>query len=206
MIKALVGVLSSPTSSYPLPDPVHDATRLYLDKHEDIEDQESQRVHDELGNLYHKLVAEHADKQPEFLAALGLLRPAIRGEERMMQWWKVLVRPAFDRLGRDDALASALRDFLLAVLVYEDDDDQDGELAQVSDAFTQELLDLYLEKTTIPGIDREGPLVVDDKARLVGNHLESILVDLGRRKPKVRACACACVCLLVAARPLRSRA
>ncbi len=186
VVRALGGVLSSPTPSYPLADDVQEVIRLYLDRHEEIEDQDSQRLQDELLNLYHKFVAQDSTKQPAFLGALRHLRLAIRGEDRLLEWWKLLLRPTFDRLGHDSTVAAAARELLLSVLVYDDDDDLDGELAHVSELFAQEVLDVYLEKTSIPGVDHEGDFAVDDHARLIGNHLESVLVDFGRKKPKVR--------------------
>ena len=136
-------------------------------------------------NLYGKIVADDAAKQPTFLAVLRHLRPAIRGEERLRPWWRMLIRPAVEGLAHDDDLVPATRELLLGLLIYEDDEDRDGERALVSALFAQEILDMYLEKTSIPGVDHEGTLVLDETATAVGAHLESVLVDFGRKKPRV---------------------
>ena len=130
-------------------------------------------------------MSDDARKQPAFLAALRQLRPAIRGEDRLLRWWKMLVRPTFDSLGRERDLALAAHELLLSVLIYEEDEDLDGERAHVSALFAQEVLDMYLEKTSIPGVDHDGAVTMDENARIVGSHLEAVLVEFGRKKPKV---------------------
>ena len=200
VIQVLVGVLSSTGPSESLPEHAQEVIRLYLDRHRDVDEQDAQRLQDELLNLHQKLVAPDPSKLPDFLAALRHLRPAIRGEERLMEWWKRLVRPTVNRLSPDSALGPAARDWLLAVLVYDDDDDDDDvvvvaaaaqdageERARISERLTQEVLDLYLETTSIPGVDHEGDFAIDDRARLIGHHLESVLVEFGRKRPKVKS-------------------
>ncbi|KAI9794456.1 MAG: hypothetical protein M1816_005526 [Peltula sp. TS41687] len=184
VIKALVGLFSTPTPSFPLPEDVQEVIRRYLEKHEDIEDQDSQRLQDELLNLYNKLVSGDVRKQSAFLATLRQLRPAIRGDDRLLRWWKLLLRPIFDSLGRERDLALPAHELLLSILIYEEDEDLDDEGAHMSALFAQEVLDMYLEKSSIPGVDHDGTAIMDEDTRVVGSHLEAVLVEFGKKKPK----------------------
>ena len=159
--------------------------QLYLDRHPNIEDNESQRLHDELLNLYNKHVAKDVDKHATFLAALKQLRPAIKGTARLLEWWDLLVRPTLDSLGQEKAVVSDAGAVLLSVLVYDEDEDDDGEKARASALFTGKLLELYLDKTRL--LTGDGPKVLpeDERYRFVSNHLESLLVSFGRKRPKV---------------------
>jgi solute carrier family 25 protein 16 len=160
--------------------------QLYLDRHHNIEDHESQRLHDELLNLYNKHVAKDTDKHATFLAALRQLRPAIKGTTRLLEWWELLVRPTLDSLGHEKAVVSDAGGILLSVLVYEEDEDEGGEKARASTLFTQKLLEVYLDKTKLLTTgDGQRILPEDERYRFVSNHLESLLVSFGRKRPKV---------------------
>jgi hypothetical protein len=186
VVRALISALSSPTlPPHPLPEELQQVIQLYLDRHHNIEDHESQRLHDELLNLYNKHVAKDVDKQATFLAALRQLRPAVKGTTRLLEWWDLLVRPTLDSLGHEKAVVSDAGGILLSVLVYDEDEDEDGEKARASALFTQKLLEIYLEKTRLLTGDGQKVLPEDERYRFVSNNLESLLVSFGRKRPKV---------------------
>ncbi|KAI9770627.1 MAG: hypothetical protein M1840_003219 [Geoglossum simile] len=184
VVRALILALSSPKPPHSLPEELQQVIQLYLDRHQNIEDNESQRLHDELLNLYNKHVAKDEDKHATFLAALRQLRPAIKGTVRLLEWWDLLVRPTLDSLGQEKAVVSDAGAILLSVLVYDEDEDEDGEKARASALFTGKLLEVYLDKTRL--LTGDGPKVLpeDERYRFVSNHLESLLVSFGRKRPK----------------------
>ncbi|KAI9787214.1 MAG: hypothetical protein M1839_003449 [Geoglossum umbratile] len=184
VVRALILALSSPKLSHSLPEELQQVVQLYLDRHQNIEDHESQRLHDELLNLYNKYVAKDADKHPTFMAALRQLRPAIKGTTRLLEWWDLLVRPTLDSLGQEKAVISDAGAILLSVLVYDEDEDEDGEKARASAIFTGKLLEVYLDKTRLLTGDGQKVLPEDERYRFVSNHLESLLVSFGRKRPK----------------------
>ncbi|KAI9832201.1 MAG: hypothetical protein M1826_002205 [Phylliscum demangeonii] len=184
VIKAVVALLTTPDPVFPVPDLIQETIRRYVEKAEKTE-LAGGRLAFELTNFHTKIVTPDPTRRPAFLGVLRLLRPALRGEEGLMTWWPLLLAPIFHAGPLDRDLLQAAREFLLAVLLYENEGDgADDERANVSAQYAQEILDLYLEKTTMPGLDHDGVLVVDEAARVVGGQLESILVDFGRKQPK----------------------
>ena len=183
--KALTSVLSPTIPPYPLPNELQDTVQIFLDKHSNITDQDSQRLQDELLTLYNKWVAEDERKHATFLACLRLLSPGIRGTDRLLEWWNMLLRPTLESLGQHKGVVSDAREILLSLLVFEDDEDVNGEKARVSEMFTARLLDIYLEKTKMQASDEDTQTTEDHTASLIAHHLECVLVAFGKKRPKV---------------------
>jgi hypothetical protein len=180
--KALNNVFANTSSLRTLPEDVHNAIQAYLSKYENIDDHDSQRLHEELVSVYNKHVANEPGKQSGFLQALRLFQPAIKGENRLTEWWTLIIKPTIDGLGhKRDGLENAGA-FLLGILDYDADEDTDGEHSRVSQHFTKLLLGAYLKRTQIA--DAEGELLTLEDS-YVANQLESVLIGFGRRKPKV---------------------
>ncbi|KAI9679412.1 MAG: hypothetical protein M1817_005434 [Caeruleum heppii] len=184
VLRSLSATLSGPHPPSALPDDVLDILQLYLDRHHKIDSHESQRLHQELFDLFNKQVAGHESKHAPFLAALRLLSPMFRGVDRLLAWWDVLIRPTIESLGQQKGIVADARGILLNMLIFDEDDDPDGERSKVSAMFTDKLLDVYLQKTKIPTTDGEAAALNDQKSRFIASHLESVLVAFGRRRPK----------------------
>lgn len=180
-----MNVFSSPTPPYPLPPNIVDTIQAYHDRYQNISDQDSQRLQDELLNLYNKLVVTDDSRHAVFLASLRLLSPAIRGADRLLAWWNILLRPTIESLGSHKGVVVDAREMLLNVLVFDDDDDADGEKARTSAIFTDKLLEVYLERTRILSPDAGPDTASDPSSSVIAEHLESVLVSFGRKKPKV---------------------
>ena len=185
LIKALVNVLDSNEPPYPLPSSVTDTIQLYLERYRDISELDSQRLQDELLNLYNKLVVNEEGKHAVFLAFLRRLRPAILGTARLLQWWDLLSKPTIEGMSSHKGVVIDARDMLLSVLVFDEDDDMDGEKARTSASLVDKLLQLYLERTSIPGPNSDLDLLDDEKSAFIAGHLEAVVVAYGRKKPKV---------------------
>ncbi|KAI9842499.1 MAG: hypothetical protein M1837_007093 [Sclerophora amabilis] len=180
--KALANALSSP--SYPEKD-LDRVTHAFLEKHQDINDQDSQRLHEELLQLYQKYVADNVTKQPTFLRSLRRLRPAIHGSDRLLDWWQKLLKPCLVSLELRKTVLADVREIVLSVLVYEGDEEGHAEGAKTSILLTRKLLELYLERTKLPSSEADsatGP--EQEKSKYVSNHLESLLVDFGKKAPE----------------------
>jgi hypothetical protein len=184
--KALLTVFESPRPPYPLPSHVLATIQSYLDRHPNIADADSQRLHDELLNLYHRVVTNDEIKHAIFLSSLRLLSPAIRGADRLLEWWNILLRPTLESLSSHKGVVVDARGMLLNVLVFDDDDDADGEKARASSILTAKLLEVYLERTTISPPHGDCASVNDQTSALIAEHLESVLVGFGRKRPLVR--------------------
>src|SRR5438045_2893976 len=109
-------------------------------------DSESQRLHDELLDVFSKHVVGDHEKQGTFVSVLRHLRPAIVGDDRLSAWWELIIRPSVDAIGHKRFVVEDAREFLLKVLVFDADEDAGGRNARTSRLFTQRILDVYLER------------------------------------------------------------
>lgn len=181
-IKALTSTFSAPTVPYPLPDELRATVEGFLERYDDIEDHDSQRFHEDLLSLYMRHVAGSPEKQGPFLGALRLARPALKGESRLSEWWNLVIKPTIDTVGHKRHEVEDAEAFLQSILVYDAEEDTDGEHARLSGLFTRKILELYLARTKVPSSAED---VVSPEDDYVSHELESILVAFGRRKPKV---------------------
>ncbi|OCL05828.1 hypothetical protein AOQ84DRAFT_298164 [Glonium stellatum] len=180
-IKALNSTFSAPTTPYPLPEGLQQTIEAFLDRYQSIEDHDSQRLQDELLPLYKKYVANNPDKHGPFLSALKFLRPAIRGDSRLAEWWTLIIRPTIDAIGHKREAIEDAREFLQGILIFDAEDDKSGEKAQLSGQFSKRLLDAYLERTKIPSTEDD---TASPRDEFIARELESVLITFGRRKPK----------------------
>jgi hypothetical protein len=183
-IKALTAAFSAATIPYPLPDELCATIESFLERYDDIDDHDSQRFHEELYALYLRHVANSPEKRGAFLATLRLLQPAITGEARLTAWWNSALRPVIDGIGHKKHEIEDARAFLQDVLVYDPQEDKDGEQAHLSRLFTTRMLDAYLARTNVPSSPENA---VSPENEFVAHELESVLVAFGRRMPKVGA-------------------
>lgn len=166
--------------SYPLPEDFEQPLEQFVHAHNDIDDSDSQRIHEELLAVYNKHVTGNSEKQSPFVAVLRLLRPLLIGEKRLDEWWTLVIRPTVDTIGhRRDTIEDA-KEFLLGILVFDVEDDASGYKSQISTSFVQKLLEAYLLRTKIP----TGDDVVSPEDEFIAHELEGILVSFGRKMPK----------------------
>ncbi|KAH7063342.1 Hamartin protein-domain-containing protein [Macrophomina phaseolina] len=180
-IKALDSAFAGPTVAYPLPEDLQQTIEAFLEKHSDVDDQDSQRLHEELLQTYNNHVQDEPVKRSAFLSVLRQLRPAIRGDARLSQWWNLAIRPVVDGIGHKRDEIEDAREFVLGVLTFESGGDNDAEQAQAAASYTQKLLECYLRRTRIPTAEDD---VITPEDEYVARELESLLVLYGRRKPK----------------------
>lgn len=182
-LKALTSTFTAPTAPYPLPDELQQTIEAFLERYHDIEDHDSQRFHDDLLTLYTRNVAGNSEKHGPFLSALLLVRPALTGEGRLNEWWGLVLKPTLlEGMGHKRREIEDARAFVQSILVFDGDEDKDGEHARLSQYFSGKILDAYLSKTKISSLPQD-PLSLEDE--YIAHELETILIAFGRRKPKV---------------------
>ncbi|KAF2201239.1 hypothetical protein GQ43DRAFT_416177 [Delitschia confertaspora ATCC 74209] len=180
-VKALTTTFSAPTTPYPLPDELQQTIEAFLERYHDIEEHDSQRFHEDLLSLYTKQVAGHPEKHGSFLGALRLVRPALTGESRLEEWWNLVLKPTIDTVGYKRHVLEDAREIIQSILVFDADEDKDGEQRRLSKHFTKRILDMYLARTKLPSSAGD---IVTPEDEFVSEELVSILVAFGRRKPK----------------------
>lgn len=180
-IRSLTTTFSAPSVPYPLPDDLRATIEGFLDKYDDIDAHDSQRFHDDLHALYLRHVAGSRDKLAPFLSVLRLVKPALTGEAQLNEWWELVLKPAIDGVGFKRHEVEDAKALLQSILVFDTDEDKDGEHARLSSAFLKKLLHLYLARTKIPSTAED---VISPEDDYVSHEVESVLVAFGRRRPK----------------------
>ena len=178
LTKALTNSL--PAISLPLPDDLLQVLHAYLEKHDAHDESASQRLQDELLNLYEAHINEQPTRLAPFLSILRTLKPGIRGSGRLLQWWDKLAVPVLDNIGEEKGLALEAKNTLLDILIYDEDDEAENEDAiHTSEAVSENLLSVWLYK------HQAGNEEFYNKARFVEGQIQLILLAFGRRRPKV---------------------
>lgn len=186
-VKALDNAFAAPDVPYPLPDELCATIQSFLDRYDNIEDHDSQRFHDDLYALYQKHVADDAAKNGAFLSALRLVQPALTGEARLTIWWNAVLKPTIDGIGHKRHEIEDAREIVQNILIYDIDEDKDGERARLSNLFTKRILDAYLVRTNV---SFSADNAVSPENEFIANELESVLVTFGRKMPKVLFTTC----------------
>ncbi|KZM25914.1 uncharacterized protein EKO05_0009197 [Ascochyta rabiei] len=181
-IKALDNTFGASDVPYPLPEELCATIQSFLDRYDNIDDHDSQRFHEDLHALYQRHVAEHAPKHGAFLSALRLVRPALTGEARLTTWWNLVLKPTIDGIGHKRHAIEDAREVVQSILVYDAEEDQNGDRARVSSLLTQKILDAYLRRTNV---SNSADNVVSPENEFIANELESVLVTFGRKMPKL---------------------
>lgn len=170
---------SIPNETLPLPDDLLEIIQAYLDKHNPIEDSDSQRLQDELLGIYQKDVKDVPSRYPIFIAILRQLRPTIASSGRLLQWWETLVVPVLDNLTGEKGLAAQTRGILLDILAYDTDAGEESEEAVASAIFSGKLLETWLKKSTLESAEKEA------REKFLEEQIQLVLMDFGRKRPKV---------------------
>ena len=179
LTKAINTSISKPT--LPLPDDLVAIIHAYLEKHVDHDESDSQRLQEELLNIYDSSILEKPSRLPPFLAMLRTLKPAIRGNGRLLQWWDKLSTPVLIKLGQEKGLAVEARDTLLEILVYDEDDTEIEDAKATSKVMAHNLVETWLEKS------RHASEELDNHSRFVQEQIQTILLAFGKKRPKVYA-------------------
>ena len=178
-IKAINATFSSQIVSG-LPEELQQTLDDFLERRQD---QDSQRVQEELLVIYNKHVGLGSGKQSAFASLLRILLPAIAKQEWLDEWWSLIVKQTLDTIGNKRDNIEAVKDLLLSILVLGTAEDKTIESAAgISTHFTKKTLDAFLTHTKIPSSDVE---VVSPEDEFIAHEWESVLIAFGRKRPKV---------------------
>ena len=177
--KAINTSFSSATDSdFPLPGDLVTIIHAYLDKHSTHEESDAQRLQEELLLIYQNAVQDYNAHLAAFLAILSMLKPALCGSGRLIQWWDKLSAPVLSNLGQQKGLVDAARDALLGTLVYDEDERDPGDAKITSKVMAERLLKLWLGKSKTAAEE------FDAHSCFVEGQLNHILLAYGRKCPR----------------------
>ena len=154
----------------------------YVTKHDVPDEEHSQRLQDELVSIYTTKVVDNPARLSHFLGFLHILKPAITGSGRLLQWWQMLSEDVMANLASQKGLAHAARDVLLDLLVVDSDSKASNNLQDenhTAHAIRDSLIKMWMVKSKKALHD------IDGQARFIENQLLKILLAFGRKKPEV---------------------
>lgn len=179
--RTLNAIFAESELSYPFPDEIERVIELFVETHQEIDEHDSQKLHDELLHIFHKYVSGNQEKHGPFVATLRMLQPILRGEKRLLEWWDLVIRPAVDAVGHKREEIEDAREFVLGILIFDVEDESLGDKAAVSGQYTRKLIEAYLARARLPDISD----MVSPEDEFLAHELEGILVAFGRKNPKV---------------------
>jgi len=192
--KALQAALTSPSSTPSLPKELNAALEAYINKPDELEEEDRQTLHKELLEIYKRHIGTRKqhdaddvtpsnDKLSTFIRALLVLNSKTRRQEKLQDWYNLIVQPILDGVGYKRDEISLSTELLLAMLVYDEEiDDKASRNATASKHFLSRTLEAYMRRTRLQ--DAEDDRVGDEDA-FVARQLGDALVEFGQKMPKV---------------------
>ncbi|KAF1816880.1 hypothetical protein P152DRAFT_3085 [Eremomyces bilateralis CBS 781.70] len=183
VVRTLDACFSSPSIFPPLPDELQETINAFLDANDSIEPADSQRLAEELHTVFQKYVQPNPDKHAAFISLIRTLRPAYTpSDSQLYEWWNKVIRPTIGSIGHKRTTIDNAREFMLSVLVYDEDSDEDGQHARLSRDFTAWLLDAYMARSNVQS--RNSMEMQNPGDELKAHELEKVLLAFGRKRPK----------------------
>jgi len=192
--KALQAALANPISTPTLPKELNVALEAYGNKPDELEEEDRQALHKELLDICKKQVgtpkqhnagdaAPSNDKLSTFIRVLLVLNAKIRRQEKLQDWYNLIVQPVLDGVGHTRDEISLSTELLLRMLIYDEDDDNRVANAKTSKHFLARTLEAYMRRTRLQDAEDEK---MGDEDAFVARQLGDALVQFGQKMPKVR--------------------
>jgi len=193
--KALQAALASSSSTPGLSKELNVALEAYINKPDELEEEDRQTLHKELLEVYKKHIGvqkQHSgggttpdnNKLSTFIRALLVLNSRTCRQEKLQDWYNLIVQPVLDGVGYRREEISLSTELLLLMLVYDEDTyDKKSPNATASKHFLSRTLEAYMRRTRLQ--DAEDDKVGDEDA-FVARQLGDALVEFGQKMPKVR--------------------
>ncbi|KAK7537800.1 Hamartin protein-domain-containing protein [Phyllosticta paracitricarpa] len=179
--KAIDAAFAGPEVVYLLPGKLQRTLEKLLENVHELEDADSQRLHEDLLATYKNHVHDEPAKRAPFLHALRLLRPAIKGGSKLSEWWDVLIGSVVDGVGFKRVEIEDASEFVLGVLAFDANGEDSVWQAAAAASYLQKLLNRYLHHTRLPTAEED---VITTQDEYMASQIEAILVSYGRKRPK----------------------
>lgn len=192
LTKVLNTTFASPLPSPELPKDLLDKLEA-VKKHDDADEDDGAQLQKELLEIHKRYFGKMRrssaldasiddERLAVFISVLQVLRPKLRGQAKLQEWYKLVIQPILDGVGSTRAEAKASKKLLLDILEYEGSGDGESERTKTAVHFTNRLIEAYMRRTRIPDLDDEA---LDGEDDLVAQQLEDVLITYGEKKPKV---------------------
>jgi len=193
LVKVLSTTLASPIQNPELSKDLQDKLEAFR-KHDDADEDDGAQLQKELIEVHKKYFGKvrrpsaqdfvvDDENLSAFIKVIQVLRPKLRGQAKLQDWYKLVIQPILDGVGSTRAEAKAAKELLLDILDHEGGaGDDESERAKTAVHFTNRLIEAYMRRTRIPDADDEE---LDGEDDVVAQQLEDVLVTYGEKKPKV---------------------
>lgn len=174
---------SAPKTPHSLPAESRRLIQSFVDEHDGgVSEEESARANSELRTFWERYVGENPQKLALFVGVLKELRPAIKGEQNILEWSRLIVKRVVGGAALKKTTFEDAQDFLIGVMVGEHDDED----AEGHDTNSRELLDdllsIYLARTNSLTDDEDDGVAVSNAQ--VSQQVEDVVLTFGRKKPR----------------------
>ncbi|KAK8161003.1 Hamartin protein-domain-containing protein [Phyllosticta citrichinensis] len=170
--KAIDAAFAGPEVVYPLPEKLQRTLEKLLENVHELEDADSQRLHEDLLATYENHVHDEPSKRAPFLHALRLLRTAIKGGPKLLEWWDVLIGSVVDGVGFKSVEIEDASEFVLGVLAFDANGEDSAWQAAAAASYLQKLLNRYLHHTRLPTAEED---VITTQDEYMASQIEAIL-------------------------------
>lgn len=193
LVKVLNTTFASPIQTPDLSKDLLDKLEAFK-KHDDANEDDGGQLQKELIDIHKKYFGKvrrpsaqdfvvDDENLAAFINVIQVLRPKLKGQAKLQDWYKLIIQPILDGVGSTRAEAKAAKELLLDILDHEGEGgEEESERAKTAVHFTNRLIEAYMRRTRIPDVDDEELNGEDD---LVAQQLEDVLVTYGEKKPKV---------------------
>ncbi|KAM7204506.1 tuberous sclerosis 1 protein [Naviculisporaceae sp. PSN 640] len=168
LTKAIHAFMQAP--DLPLPDELVAIISSYLEHQKD--DENGDRLNEELLSICNKTVLPSPDRYAGFLAILRELRPAIKPAARIFEWWDRLLDPVLEHVGQEKGLAREVQNNTLDLLSIDGSEGSTG-LTPFTDRLLKRWMDARANKP-------QAVTSVDFKERMI----KKALMVFGKKDPK----------------------
>ena len=155
----------------------------FVDEHDgEVSEEESARANLELRTFWERYVGENPQKLAMFVGVLKELRPAIKGEQHILEWSRLVVNRVVGSANYKKAAIEDAQEFLVGVMVSEEED-EDAEDNANSHELLDDLFSIYLAKTNSLGEHEDDGVAAANTQ--VSQQVEDVILAFGRKQPKM---------------------
>ncbi|KAM0328064.1 hypothetical protein ACHAQA_005466 [Verticillium albo-atrum] len=182
LCKAIHGYYSNtPTPTLPLPDDLNQAIEAYLSKHEKFDDQNAEKLNDELQSIYHSYVAGQPSRYASFIAIFRRFIAVLRTPARLFHWWDIMGDPVEMNAVQEKGLLAESAAGTMEMLMMGDIVEQEGKAEGAVNPFAERLYLAWMDKhRPVESTEGESDFGGDSTER----PMREGLIAWGKKRPK----------------------
>ena len=175
---------STPKSPLSLPAESRRRIQSFVDEHDgEVSEEESARANLELRTFWERYVGENPQKLALFVGVLRELRPAMKGEQNILEWSRLVMNQVIGASTYRKAAMEDAQEFLVGVMVDGEDDEDAKDNEATSLKLLDDLLSIYLDKTSSLDEDEDDGVAASNTQ--VSQQAEDVILAFGRKRPKI---------------------